>query len=156
MKYIIAIVFLMMISIGASAKEVNSKVLGRFDLSFIDEREALWQALHAMDVLQTIKGPASDSCHYERNAFTRQIIGKRPHPDKVIIWGVTYAVLHVAYTKWLNETKRLKPSVKTALRFLDFTSMGLTIATNYKQGIRITGENKHTDVKDPSVCIKTH
>lgn len=156
MKYIIAIVLTMMVSVGASAGEVNSKVLGRFDLSFIDEREALWQALHVMDVIQTYKGPASDSCHYERNILTRQLIGKRPHPDKVVIWGITWGLLHLAYTKWLNETDMIGKNMKTALRFIDFTSKGITVLTNYDQGIGIIGKNRHTKITDPSVCIKTH
>lgn len=160
MKRYLILIILCILSINTYAKEVSykeNKSYKDLDLTiksdnFNWEREVLWQALHVMDVAQTIKGPAKDPCYHERNFITKTLIGKYPNTDKVIIWGIGWGLLHYQYSKWLDNTKKLKPSVKTALRFLDFTSKGITITNNVYSGITVFTKNNHNHVKKGGYC----
>lgn len=104
--------------------------------------EKAWQAMHLVDVAQTIEGAASDPfCHSEGNPVTRRLIGRHPHRDEVIAWGVAIGVVHYFAFRWIDNSE-WPEGIKIALRSIDLVDKGITIGRNYDQGIRIFGDNE--------------
>ena len=109
----------------------------------MDREELTWQALHAVDVAQTLNA-ASDPCYEEDAWLTQQIIGKQPSDAEVIAWGVGTAVVHM----WIaTELDR-----RDAPRWLQATwsqgtigSTGYTIVDNHRNGVRPWGDNLDHD-----------
>lgn len=103
--------------------------------------ENAWQAMHLVDVAQTIEGAASDPlCHSEGDPITRSLIGEHPHRDEVIAWGVGVSVAHYFLGRWLDNSD-WPDGVKHLVRSIDLGYKGLTIGRNYDNGIRIFGDN---------------
>ena len=117
----------------------------------IPKSEKYWQLMNVIDTLQTYNSAALDSCYTERNFITREIIGRDPHPDSVLLIGVAWGVGHLFYTNWL-ENSNLKPRTKKILRILDFSSKGITIGGNHYNGVRIMGKNRPRDGRTD--CIR--
>ena len=104
--------------------------------------EATWQVVHAVDVMQTLKGPGSDPCYIEGNAITRQFIGTRPQPPAIMAWGVGLSVLHWAVGSWLEEHA---PRVWAVWELVTITEAGVAVYNNQKAGVRLGA---------PNVCSK--
>ena len=103
--------------------------------------EKAWQALHVIDVAQTINGPARDDCYREAH-WPKYVIGDKPSTEAVIAWGVVIGVAHYAFDRWLTETGRADHPAWRALRVLDLTYKGYTVGNNHHIGVRPWGANQ--------------
>lgn len=103
--------------------------------------ERAWQALHLVDVAQTLNGPAADPCYHESAFPTRQLIGEQPTPAAVLAWGAGLAVAHYFAGRWLDRAE-LPDAAKFVIRSVDLTYKGLTVGRNHDQGIRPFGDNE--------------
>lgn len=106
--------------------------------------EAAWQSIHLMDVLQT-REIARDPCYIEDNPVTREIIGRRPSEEAVIVWGIGLSYLHAAGTTFIAEKTR-NP---WPMRIWQAVSIGVSydsVSNNHEIGIRIGGGNKYRKV----------
>ncbi len=104
------------------------------------QAEAGWQTIHAIDVLQTINGPARDDCFEEGNSITKSIIGKKPKPGEVVAWGVATGAAHWGVSKLL-EKYNARPWVKTAWQSVSIVVVADTVVDNHRIGIRPWGSN---------------
>lgn len=100
--------------------------------------EYVWQTLHAVDVAQTVQIAKNPRCYRESDPITSRLIGEHPSTQGAIAWGVGTAVLHAGVSNWL-ENIDAKPWVKGAWKVLSFGSVGITIANNYSDGLRVNG-----------------
>lgn len=108
--------------------------------------EVVWQTLHAVDVTQTLRGPADDPCYFEGDPMTRRLIGHKPSQGAVIGWGVGLAALHYGvhrlladYTPaWLDAAFEVATTVQVAS----------IVHHNFSVGVRLGAHND-----DPPQCI---
>jgi len=94
------------------------------------------QALHAIDVAQTLQTAKYPGCFYESFPVTRKIIGKQPSKQSVILWGVTTSYFSAQLDHYIYKSD-LSESWKD---FLGYVMVGVTADTiikNYGIGIRI-------------------
>ncbi len=106
----------------------------------MDRQELTWQALHAVDVAQTLNA-AGDPCYEEQAWLTKRLIGEQPSDPDVIAWGVGTALVHL----WIaRELER-----RDAPRWLQATwsigtigATGYTIVDNHRNGVRPWGANR--------------
>lgn len=101
--------------------------------------EQTWQALHAVDVVQT-RHIVDDPCFAEGNPVTRALIGREPSARSVIVWGVGAAALHAGVTELLLDHDH-----PTAARWWQYVTIGdaaATVGHNFYVGVRIGGPNK--------------
>ena len=103
--------------------------------------EKAWQAMHLVDVAQTISGAARDDCFYERDPFTRRLIGRQPSTEAVIAWGIGAGVAHYALDRWLANNGHANKKWVQILRAVDLGAKGFTIGRNHQIGIRPFGDN---------------
>ena len=104
-------------------------------------QEKVWQAMHLVDVAQTINGAARDDCFQEENPITRRLIGRKPSTDAVIVWGVAMAIAHYSLDRWLTRTGRADQPGWRALRYLAVAEKGFTVGRNHAEGTRVFGDN---------------
>lgn len=105
--------------------------------------ELAWQTAHALDMAQTINGPARDSnCFTEADPLTRSAIGSNPSTEAVVGYFVTTAALHYLGSRWLERTDAIPPKLKHALRGLDLSVKLVVVAENHDRGIRPFGDNR--------------
>jgi hypothetical protein len=93
--------------------------------------ETAWQAVHAVDALQTLSIAKSD-CFYEANWFTRQQIGKHPSETDVVLWWAAHAALHYAVTKSLEG----KPGLQKFWQSITLAKTSYYVIDNHRMGIR--------------------
>jgi hypothetical protein len=105
--------------------------------------EMTWQALHAMDIAQTLSA-ADDPCYEEDAWLTQKLIGKQPSDAEVMAWGVGTAVAHLAFANAL-ESWNAPRWLQKAWSYGTISYTGLTVANNYNEGVRMSGNNQ--DVK---------
>jgi hypothetical protein len=102
--------------------------------------EITWQALHAMDIAQTLSA-ADDPCYEEDAWLTQQLIGKQPSDAEVMAWGIGTAVGHLAVANALDSWNA--PNwLQKAWSYGTISYTGLTVASNYNEGVRMTGNNQ--------------
>lgn len=104
------------------------------------QAEAAWQTGHAIDVLQTINGPARDDCFYEADPFTKRLIGENPSTSDVVVWGVATGALHYGVSKALVHYNAPK-WVKVGWHGISLTTKAYTVVDNHNKGIRPWGNN---------------
>lgn len=102
--------------------------------------EKAWQAMHLVDVAQTLNGPASDPCYSEQDPITSSLIGEHPSRGEVLAWGVGLSVTHYYLGEWVDNSD-WPEGVKTLVRSIDIGYKGLTIGNNHETGIRAFGSN---------------
>ncbi len=76
--------------------------------------EKIWQAMHLVDVAQTIKGP-----------------GEQPSTESVLVWGAAIGVAHYAFDRWMTRTGRADHAGWQLLRYIDLGYKGFTISRNH-------------------------
>lgn len=113
----------------------------QFGCANMSTQEKAWQVLHAIDIAQTIDGPARDLCFREDTFPTEQLIGKKPSTEAVLVWGLATSVGHYYLDQWLQHTERVPDWVKNTFRTLDIGVKGMTISSNHERGIRLFREN---------------
>ena len=106
----------------------------------MDSEELTWQALHAVDVAQTLSA-ADDPCYEEEAWLTRRIIGRQPSDAEVMAWGVGTAVGH-AFVSSSLERMEAPGWVQKLWSYATISHTGLTIASNHDEGVRIFGSNE--------------
>lgn len=113
--------------------------------------ELAYQTLHAVDVLQTINGPATDDCYKEANPITRRIVGEKPSKGQVVAWGVGQGLLHYGISSYLEDNS---PGwIYGAWQILSTGTVAITIHDNYELGVKPWGDNDHSKITDaPFTC----
>lgn len=109
-------------------------------LHSMDQQEMTWQAMHAIDVAQTLNA-ASDPCYKEKAWLTSRLIGAQPSDAEVLAWGVATAVVHA----WVSHTLRESDAPRWVQKVWDFGTLGHTtyaISNNHEAGVRPFGSNK--------------
>lgn len=107
----------------------------------MSRQELVWQALHAVDVAQTLEA-ARDECYKEDAWLTRRLIGEQPSDAQVLAWGVGSAVLHA----WVSDTLIQRGAPTWVQMVWDLGTLGQTayaVGSNYDTGIRLLGSNKN-------------
>jgi len=107
-------------------------------LNFTSE-EIAWQALHAVDVAQTVSA-SRDPCYVEDAVVTRQLIGSQPSTGEVLLWGAGMAVGH-AWISTLLENHDAPKWVQKTWSYATITGTGIAVASNHSEGIRVMGDN---------------
>ena len=106
----------------------------------LSREELAWQALHAVDVAQTVSA-ANDPCYVEDALITRQLIGANPSTEEVLIWGAGMAVGH-AFVTGLLERSDAPGWLRKTWSYATITGTGLAVATNHSEGVRVFGDNR--------------
>lgn len=102
--------------------------------------ELTWQALHAIDVAQTLNA-ARDPCYQEEAWLTAQLIGAQPSDGEVIAWGLGTAVFHA----WISNTLEHRGAPVWVRKLWELGTLGHTsyaIGTNHQEGVRPFGKNR--------------
>jgi len=102
--------------------------------------ELAWQALHAVDVAQTLN-IVNDSCYVESNPITTSLIGEQPSTGEVIAWGVGAGFLHYGVSRYLEHTDAPRWMQNTWQAITLTTTVG-AVYSNHREGIRIGGSNE--------------
>jgi hypothetical protein len=106
----------------------------------MDREELTWQALHAMDVAQTLNA-AGDPCYEENAWLTRRLIGSQPNDAEVMAWGVGTAVFHA----WISNALEERGAPVWVQKVWELGTLGHTsyaIGTNHENGVRPFGKNR--------------
>jgi hypothetical protein len=106
----------------------------------MSRREIAWQALHAVDVAQTLSA-ARDPCYEEAAWLTRRLIGRQPSDAEVLVWGVGTAAFHA----WVSHELHHREAPTWLRMVWDLGTLGQTvyaIGSNHDTGVRIVGDNR--------------
>ncbi|MEQ9005182.1 MAG: hypothetical protein RIE74_16610 [Pseudomonadales bacterium] len=106
----------------------------------MDNQELAWQALHAVDVAQTLNA-AGDPCYREEAWLTKRLIGEQPNDAEVVAWGVATAVVHA----WVSYNLEEHGAPRWLQKVWDLGTLGHTtyaIISNHDAGVRPFGDNR--------------
>jgi hypothetical protein len=106
----------------------------------MDRQEMAWQALHAMDVAQTLNA-AGDPCYKEEAWLTTRLIGEQPSDGEVLVWGIATAVVHA----WISNTLEQRGAPVWLQAVWGLGTLGHTtyaVASNHDAGVRPFGDNR--------------
>ena len=106
----------------------------------MDREEMTWQALHAMDVAQTLNA-ASDPCYKENAWLTKRLIGEQPSDAEVVAWGVGTAVFHA----WVSNALDDRGAPVWVQKLWELGTLGHTtyaVGSNHENGVRPFGSNR--------------
>jgi hypothetical protein len=106
----------------------------------MSRQEFAWQALHAVDVAQTLEA-ARDPCYQESAWVTRQLIGRQPSDGAVLAWGAGTAVLHA----WISSELESRGAPAWVQMVWDLGTLGQTayaVGSNHTTGVRVLGRNQ--------------
>lgn len=109
----------------------------------MDRQELTWQAMHAVDVAQTLNA-ASDPCYKEDAWLTSRLIGAQPSDGEVIAWGVGTAVFHA----WVSRSLETRGAPVWVQMAWDLGTLGHTtyaVGTNHSEGVRPFGSNRDVE-----------
>jgi len=106
----------------------------------MDKRELAWQALHAVDVSQTLNA-ASDPCYEEVSWMTRGLIGAQPSDAEVMVWGIATSMAHMWIGKKLEE-HRAPGWVRAVWDLGTIGQTGYAVVNNHRNGVRPWGDNE--------------
>lgn len=102
--------------------------------------ELAWQAVHAVDVAQTLN-IVNDPCYVESNPITTSLIGEQPSTGEVIAWGVGAGVLHYGVSRYLEHTDAPR-WMQNTWQAITLTTTAGAVYSNHREGIRISGSNE--------------
>lgn len=105
----------------------------------LSREEVSWQALHAMDIAQTLSA-ADDPCYEEDAWLTQKLIGSQPSDAEVLAWGIGTAVGHALVSHSL-EAMNAPGWLRKAWSYGTISYTGYTVASNYDEGVRAFGDN---------------
>ncbi len=109
--------------------------------STVPPAEYAWQAMHVIDVAQTLNGPAKDPCYIEVDPITRGLIGKNPSSEAVVLWGIGTGIAHIGVTHLLEKHDAPK-WVRVSWHAVSLVTKGHTLISNHREGIRPFGNNE--------------
>ena len=104
-------------------------------------QEIAWQTLHAVDVAQTVNGPAGDPCYMEADPLTSAIIGEQPSKTEAVAWGLAWAGMHAGVT-WLLDRNEAPQWAQIGWQALTITNTASAVYRNHQAGIRPFGRNE--------------
>lgn len=129
---------------------------------FNEGSEVYWQALHVVDIAQTVQIAKNPHCHSEGNPWTQKLIGNNPRESEVYPWGIVSSVVHFfgmrLLDKWLDDGDYNVP-----LRLADNITKTSTVINNHQAGLRFDGlsneEQVHCDrvleaMDGPSISVE--
>lgn len=99
----------------------------------VPKAEIAWQALHAVDVAQTVQIARSE-CFREDDPLTRAMIGEDPSVGEAIGWGVAMAGFHYGVTRWL-EAIEAPGWLQSGWQVVTIVNSGHFVKNNFDQGI---------------------
>jgi hypothetical protein len=99
----------------------------------LTQAELTWQALHAVDSLQTVQIARSD-CFRESNQVTRRLIGDHPSTAGAIGWAAGMAVAHYGVSQFL-ESVNAPGWVRWTWQAVTIVDTADTVKQNHDQGI---------------------
>lgn len=92
-----------------------------------------FHVMHALDTVQTIRGPAlTDGC-YETDPITRQLIGAKPSVGEVLLWSAGVALLFEGLRHAMPE--RWRPWLEWGA----VAAKAYVVASNVDNGIPVVG-----------------
>ena len=100
--------------------------------STVDRTEIAWQALHAVDALQTARIGSSD-CFYEKKELTSALIGENPSKAQVATWWIGTAALHALISSQLKNY----PTWYRIWQSVTIINTGYHIVHNHNIGVRV-------------------
>lgn len=103
--------------------------------------EIVWQAVNAVDALQTYE-IGRDPCYYEAGTVTAALIGEHPGEGAVAAWALGTAWLHAVVTTWLVD-QDAEPWLLRTWQAISLYDVGSAVYNNHQIGIRIGGDNKY-------------
>jgi len=106
----------------------------------MDNQELAWQAIHAIDVAQTLNA-AQDPCYEEDAWLTKRLIGAQPSDGEVLAWGVGTAVFHA----WISNGLEARGAPVWVQRVWELGTLGHTsyaVGNNHHIGVRPFGSNQ--------------
>lgn len=115
---------------------ISSNVMAKTELNLYSEYA--WQFFHLVDSHQTYQMAKNPDCFNESNFLTRKLIGRNPHPDKVIAWALLSSVAHVLVFNWVDDHFS-REDRNIFIRGLDLGSKVKTVHGNYEVGIGFSG-----------------
>lgn len=95
--------------------------------------ELAWQAVHAVDVAQTVQ-IARAPCYRESDPVTSAAIGEHPSTAGALTWGVGVAALHAGVTLLL-ERGDAPAWVRAAWQAVTIGNSAYFVKNNAEQGI---------------------
>lgn len=109
----------------------------------VNPLEYSWQAMHAVDVLQTANGVAGNpGCSTEGNSLTAALIGKSPEKHEVYKWGIGSSILHFFVGRWVDDKFGGAPNHwNIFIRGIDNGMKLKTVYSNYDKGVGVNGYN---------------
>lgn len=96
--------------------------------------EKTWQAIHGIDVLQTMN-IVDNTCFTEGNPLTSRLIGANPDMENVIAWGVGMSFLHAAVSKEIEHSK-LPSWVGSVWQGISIVNSTRSVINNHNEGGR--------------------
>lgn len=99
----------------------------------ISDDEAIWQAMHMIDVMQTIEIAHSDY-HAEGENLTNFLISSHPNDTQVYAWGIGSAVAHYFIFKHIDKHSKYARRIRVIDNFYKLSF----IVGNHQAGIRIS------------------
>lgn len=119
-------------------------ILSMSSLAIADNRkislysEYAWQLLHLMDAGQTYHMAKNSDCFSEGNSITSKIIGRDPHPDKVIAWAIVSSISHNLIFRWADNYFS-HDDMNIFLRGVTLGFKARTVYGNYDTGLSFRG-----------------
>ena len=95
--------------------------------------EAAWQALHLVDLGQTVHIARTPSCYYEAMPVTRDLIGRHPSSGEAVLLMLAYSGLH-----WYLD-ERLEGPWRTGFRVATMAITVRNVVHNAGIGLRPFG-----------------
>jgi hypothetical protein len=126
MNYI-SIVALLLLSFFSS--QVQSESLDDA-IKKLPKEEWVWQSLHLIDTVQTIKIAQNPNIYFERNP----LLGNHPSTRSVIIWGVADSLTHAGFIYIMQERNLPEWAIKM-VEYVSITSTGLAVGSNFSLGL---------------------
>lgn len=111
--------------------------------------EATYQAVHIVDMVQTVHGPASDSCYAEVDPISRAVVGPHPSQATDIAWGFSESLIHYGVHRFLAGHEW--NVADTVWQALTIGAASQAVVRNYQIGIRIGAPN--TDQGYQARCV---
>ncbi len=128
---------------GVLAALLSLPLFGGCQSLDLSGEEVAWQALHAVDVAQTLSA-ADDPCYEEDAWLTRRLIGRQPSDAEVMAWGIGTAVGHALIAKTL-ERWDAPVWLKKVWSYGTITHTGYVVASNHDEGIRVVDGNQDVE-----------
>lgn len=102
--------------------------------------ERAWQTMHTIETSLKLSTARLLIRAFASSHGTHALLGGHPEPESVIAWGIAASVARYLDSRWL-DSRDWPDGVKLALRSVDLSHKGYTVARNHDAGIRPFGDN---------------